>query len=250
MTYGSALPVLTYKVTGYVNGDGASRVSGTPELSTNASAASPAGVYTVTPVVGTLSADNYTFAMVQGSITVNPGVATVTADNQSMTYGGTLPAMTYTVSGLLNGDTVTSAIRGAAQMTASGGGVSSVGQYGITPALGTLASTNYSFRFKGGSLTVAKAALTMTADSLSMKAGGTVPALTYTVSGLVNGDTASSAASGTPSLTTPATAASQAGIYPISATRGSLAAANYSVSYVAGTLTVTQSSTGSVNRRN
>ena len=250
MTYGSPLPVLTYKVTGYVNGDGASRVSGTPALSTSASSTSPAGVYAIIPAPGTLSADNYTFAMAPGSITVNQAVATITADNQSTTYGGALPAMTYTVSGLVNGDTASSAIRGAAQMVACGGSASAAGQYSITPALGTLAATNYSFRFRSGSLTVAKATLTMTADNLSMKAGGTVPALTYTASGLVNGDAASSATGGTPSLTTTAAATSLVGTYPISIARGSTTAANYSVSYVAGALTVTQSSTGSVNRRN
>jgi len=248
MTYGGPLPTLTYKVTGYVNGDGTSKISGTPVLSTNASAASPAGVYAVTPALGTLLADNYTFAMTPGVITVNQAVATVTADNQSMIYGTVLPAMTYTVSGLLNGDTA-SVISGAAQMTVSGAsGPPVVGQYSITPALGTLTSTNYSFRFRGGSLTVAKATLTVTADNLSMQAGSPVPALTYTVSGLVNGDTTVSAASGTPSLTTTTVSTSPVGSYPIGITHGSMTASNYTFNFVRGTLTVTQTSASSGHR--
>lgn len=248
MTYGDSVPTLTYKVTGYVNGDGMSKVSGTPVLGTNASATSPVGVYTVTPALGTLLADNYTFAMTPGVITVNQAVATVTADNQSMIYGAVLPAMTYTVSGLLNGDTA-SVISGAAQMTVSGAsGPPVVGQYSITPALGTLTSANYSFRFRGGSLTVAKATLTVTADNLSMHAGSPVPALTYTMSGLVNGDTTVSAASGTPSLTTTAVSTSPVGSYPISITHGNMTASNYTLNFVKGTLTVTQTSASSGHR--
>ena len=248
MTYGGELPALIYALTGYVNGDTWRVVTGTPILSTVASKTSPAGVYTVTSAVGTLSANNYSFAMVNGQLTVNQAVATVTANSQSMVYGAALPAMTYTVSGLLNGDTVASAISGAAQMTASGGSGSPVGQYTIIPALGTLASSNYSFHFKGAGLTVTKAALTVTADNLSMQAGGTVPALTYTVSGLVNGDTAALATSGTPSLTTTGVSTSPAGSYPINIAQGNMAAGNYTLNFVKGTLTVTQPSTGSGHR--
>ena len=250
MTYGGSLPALTYKVTGYVNNDTAHVVTGAPILSTVASKTSAAGVYTITSAAGTLSADNYSFVMVNGQLTVNQAVATVTADNQSMIYGSALPAMTYTVSGLLNGDTAASAISGTAQMTASGGNGSPVGQYTITPALGTLASTNYSFRFKGGSLTIAKAILTVTANNLSMQTGSTVPALTYAVSGLVNGDTAASAASGTPSLTTTAVSTSPAGSYPINIAHGNMVSSNYTLSFVKGTLTVGQSSTGSSHKSN
>jgi len=245
MTYGGELPALTSTVTGYVNGETWRVVTGAPILSTVASKTSPAGVYPVTSAAGTLSANNYNFVMVNGQLTVSKAVATVAANSQSMTYGAVLPAMTYTVSGLLNGDTVASAISGAAQMTASGGSGSPVGQYTINPALGTLASSNYSFQFKGGSLTVAKAALTVTANNLSMQAGSTVPALTYTVNGLVNGDTAASATSGTPSLATTAVPTSAAGSYPISIVQGNMAAGNYTLNFVKGTLTVTQSSTGS-----
>ena len=183
--------------------------------------------------------------MAPGVLTVNQAVATITAGNQGMIYGSTVPAMTYTVSGLVNGDTAATAIHGAPQMTAVGGSTSPVGEYSIMPALGTLTAVNYSFRFKSGSLTIAKAALNVTANNLSMQAGSPLPALTYTVSGLMNGDMAASATSGTPSLTTSAVAASPAGSYPINITRGSMAAANYVLNFVAGTLTIAQPSTSS-----
>jgi hypothetical protein len=58
-----------------------------------------------------------------------------------------------------------------------------------------------------------------------------------TYSGFVNSDTEAVLA-GAPSVTTTATATSSIGSYPITATAGTLAAANYSFAFVPGTLTV------------
>ena len=46
--YGAVNPALTYAITGFVDGDTASVVSGTANLSTTAIAASPAGTYPIT----------------------------------------------------------------------------------------------------------------------------------------------------------------------------------------------------------
>ena len=40
-TYGAAVPALTYRISGFVNGDTSSAVSGTPGLSTSAASSSP-----------------------------------------------------------------------------------------------------------------------------------------------------------------------------------------------------------------
>jgi len=89
-------------------------------------------------------------------------------------------------------------------------------------------------------ITVNRAALTVTANNLSMKAGSAVPALTYVMSGFVNGDTQGKATTGAPKLTTTATSKSAAGKYPITVAGWSLASANYGFSFVNGTLTVTK----------
>ena len=60
---------------------------------------------------------------------------------------------------------------------------------------------------------------------------------TASYGGFVNGDT-TSVLSGAPGLTTSATVTSPVGIYLITATNGTLAATNYSFSFVNGTLTV------------
>lgn len=88
---------------------------------------------------------------------------------------------------------------------------------------------------QGGSIASAPATLTITADDKTRAYGQANPALTYTVSGLVNGDTAETVLTGT--LATTATAGSPPGSYAI--TQGSLAAnANYTISFTGATLTV------------
>jgi hypothetical protein len=86
---------------------------------------------------------------------------------------------------------------------------------------------------------VTQAVLTVTANSASKVYGSTNPAFTPTYSGFVNGDT-SAVLTGSPSLTTTATAASPVGSYTITAAVGTLAAANYSFVFVNGTLTITK----------
>ena len=90
-----------------------------------------------------------------------------------------------------------------------------------------------------GTLTVTPAGLTITADDQSKVYGAALPALTASYSGLVNGDTAASLTT-PPTLTTTATAGSHVGTYAITASGA--ACADYTISYVAGTLTVTPAS--------
>src|SRR5205814_522711 len=81
-----------------------------------------------------------------------------------------------------------------------------------------------------------KAALTIAADNQTRLYGATSPALTVTYAGFVNGDTSASLTT-PPTVTTTATVASAVGTYPI--TVNGAVSANYTMSYVAGTLTVT-----------
>ncbi len=73
---------------------------------------------------------------------------------------------------------------------------------------------------------------------------GDSPALTYNITGLVNGDTAASVTTGAPVLSTTATSASPTGQYAITITQGTLTAttSNYALtasSFVNGTFTIT-----------
>jgi hypothetical protein len=87
-------------------------------------------------------------------------------------------------------------------------------------------------------ISVEKANLTVTANSLSMTKGAAVPALTYSMKGFVNADTQATATTGQPALSTTATSKSAVGTYPITVKIGTLAAANYSLALANGKLTV------------
>ena len=229
--YGAALPTFTASYSGFVNGDTAASL-GTPViLATTATASSPIGVYPLTAsgAVGT----NYSISYTAGTLTVTAAPLIVTANSTNKVYGAALPTLTASYSGFVNGDTAAnldSPVILATTATAS----SPIGVYPVTAS--GAASTNYSVSFVSGTLTVTTAPLTITADSTNKVYGATLPLLTASYSGFVNGDTASSL--GTPvTLATTATASSPIGIYTITASGA--VGTNYSISYVAGTLTVT-----------
>ena len=229
--YGAALPTLTASYSGLVNGDDASSLTSPVVLSTSASAASDVGTYPITPS-GAASA-NYTISFVAGTLTVTPAALTITADDKSKVYGAALPTLTASYSGFVNGDDASS-LTSPVVLSTSASAASDVGTYPITPS--GAAGANYTISFVAGTLTVTPAALTITADDKSKVYGAALPTLTASYSGFVNGDTASSLTSPVV-LSTSASAASDAGTYPI--TPSGAASANYTISFVAGTLTVT-----------
>src|SRR5439155_19105647 len=83
------------------------------------------------------------------------------------------------------------------------------------------------------------ATLTVTADDQTKAYGAANPPLMVHYSGFVNGDTAASLTT-LPTISTTATTASAVGTYPITASGA--ASANYTISYLNGTLTVTPAS--------
>ena len=226
MTYGGTQPALTATYTTLVNGDTPSAISGL-ELST-VPATSHAGSYAIT-ASGATDPD-YTITLVNGTLTIGKAALTITANNQSMTYGGTQPALTATYTTLVNGDTP-SAIGGLVLSTVPAS--SHAGSYAITASGAT--DPDYNITLVNGTLTIGKAALTITANNQSMTYGGTQPALTATYTTLVNGDTPS-AISGLELSTVPAT--SHAGSYAISASGAT--DPDYNITLVNGTLTIGQ----------
>ena len=226
--YGAALPGLTYTTSTLVNGD-TTLTALTGALTTTATASSSVGSYAI--IQGTLTAANYTITFVPGSLSVTPAPLTVTAATPNKVYGAALPSLTYTTGTLVNGDTTLTALTGALATTATAS--SSVGSYSITQ--GTLAAANYTITFVPGSLSVTPAPLTVTVASPNKVYGAALPSLTYTTGTLVNGDTMATALTGL--LTTTATASSSVGGYPV--TQGTLAAANYTITFVPGSLSVT-----------
>ncbi|MEI6656184.1 MAG: Ig-like domain repeat protein, partial [Verrucomicrobiota bacterium] len=69
---GTAIPPLTYTLSGFKNGEDASSagVTGAPTLSTTATLSSPVGSYPITCTVNTLAAVNYSFTPVNGTLSI------------------------------------------------------------------------------------------------------------------------------------------------------------------------------------
>jgi hypothetical protein len=99
-------------------------------------------------------------------------------------------------------------------------------------------ATNYALTQPTGlTATIAAAPLILQANNLTMNAGGPVPTLTFTATGLVGTDTTTTAFTTQPILTTTATSASPAGTYPINISGG--VAPNYTITqYIPGSLSV------------
>jgi hypothetical protein len=243
---GKLFTAFTAHLTGFANGENATSagVTGAAGFTGSAVTAVGAGSYTIAPTAASLAAANYDFtSFINATLAISKAHLTVAADNQSKTYDGKLfTAFTAHLTGFANGENATSAgVMGAAGFTGSAVTAVGAGSYTITPTAASLAAANYDFTsFTNGALTINKAPLTVTADSKSKVYGAPLPTLTASYNGFVNGDTPSSLA--TPvTLTTAATAASDVGSYPISASNA--AANNYAIGFVSGTLTVAQAQT-------
>ena len=184
-------------------------------------------------------AGNYTIATPAiATASITPAPLTVTANPATMVYGGKVPTLTDTATGLVGRDTVATALTGSLATTATS--KSSVGDYPITQGTLTAVNGDYTITFTGSTLSVTPAPLTITANDVSTVYGAPLPALTASYSGFVNNDTAASLTT-PPSLTTPATATSPVGTYPISVSGAS--SSDYTITYVPGTITIAKAGT-------
>ncbi len=166
---------------------------------------------------------------------LNPAPLTVTANAAAMIYGAPLPAFGASFAGLLAPDTPASL--GMLTYTTPATSGSPVGIYPITPA--GLVTSNYSVTYVAGTLTVVKALLAVAAENKSRTYGEPNPLFSALITGFQNGETlATSGVTGSPSLTTTASTASNAGSYPIVAGPGTLASGNYSFSFINGVLVI------------
>ena len=73
---GTANPIFTDIIIGFVNGDTSAIVSGVASFSTTAVTVSPVGTYPITVTAGNLSASNYTFSFVNGALIITAAAAT------------------------------------------------------------------------------------------------------------------------------------------------------------------------------
>jgi gliding motility-associated-like protein len=222
--YGQANPTLTFTYTGLVNGD--TKVSTEPTISTTSTSSSGTGTYPITLTGG--SDSNYDLTLVNGTLEVTKASATITAQNKTKVYGQANPTLTFTYTGLVNGDTKVSTEPTISTTATSSSGT---GTYPITLTGGS--DSNYDLTLVNGSMVITKASATVTAQNKTKVYGQANPTLTFTYTGLVNGDTKIATE---PTVSTTATSASGVGTYPINLSGG--ADSNYNISYVGASLTI------------
>jgi MBG domain-containing protein/YDG domain-containing protein/immunoglobulin I-set domain protein len=233
-----------YSITGFQNGETAGSVGVTLGglLAFNGSTGTSVNnVGTYTQTVGTLvlSSTNNNYVMNFGNPTpnnyvINPAALTITAVANTKTYDGTISAAaTPTISGLQGVDTVTSLAETYDTQNAGTGKTLSVSAYTVND---NNAGSNYVVSTVANTSGVINAAtLTVTANDQSKMCGMPNPLLTASYAGFVGGENIGVLTSPV-TLSTTATTGSGVGIYPI--TVSGVAAANYVINYVNGTLTV------------
>jgi len=177
--------------------------------------------------------ETYSTALATVTLNVNQAALTITADNKSKTYGAANPALTAAYSGFVNGDT-SAGLDTPVNLATTAVTGSPVGSYPITPS--GAVDTNYTITHTAGSLTVNPALLTVTAENKSRTYGAANPVFSATYAVFVNGEDPS-VLDASVVLSTSATAGSPVGSYPITATGA--ADANYTVTHVNGSLSVT-----------
>ena len=222
-----AMPELKAVYSGFKNEETETVLTKKPTLSTEAKADSPAGEYEVT--VSGAEAENYEITYQPGKLTVTSADAiTVTVKNASRVYGDANPAFEYTLSGGTEEQ-----LGGQLEITTEAVSTSKVGEYAIKAAKGTATYAN--LVFVDGTLTIAKAPLTITAKNYIIKQGESLPTFEATYEGFKNNET-SSVLTTQPTIRTTATSASEPGTYEIVASGAE--AENYDITYVKGTLTI------------
>lgn len=183
---------------------------------------------------------------VQMTFGVGQKLIMVTASSPaSQTYGTTsAPSIDCTADGFVGGDTFVTAPGGTVYDSTGAsvaiGSSSPVGDY-ETQCSGGVVGSNYTIAYLRGSFSIVRAPLSITAGDGSMTYGGTVPVITPSYDGFVNGDGASTLTTA-PTCSTTATSSSPVGSYP--STCSGAVAGNYTITYQPGTVHVTPASAG------
>jgi hypothetical protein len=231
VTYGGVAPTITPIYAGLENGDSAPATA--PGCSSPVDSSTPAGSYTSS--CSGAADPNYTISYLHGSVTVKPAALTITASSPTMTYGGSVPAITAGYSGFIPGDG-TASLTTLPECYTTATSSSAVASAPATICYGA-SDPNYTITYTKGAVTVDRAPLTITAASTSMTYGSTPPAVTPNYSGFVNNDNASDLTT-QPTCSTTASSATPAGTLSSANSCSGASAANYTIEYLNGSVTV------------
>ena len=223
-TYGSATPVLSGTVTGFVLGETqATATAGTLDFTNTATATSNVGSYGINGSGLTADHGNYVFVQAGSNataLTINPATLTYTANKAGQAYGTNNMVFSGTVTGFVFGQTLQQETTGTTVFTSNTTASSDVGSYAITGSGLTVTSANYVSTIAQAAgnttaLTINPATLTYVANAASQTYGTANTVFSGAVTGFVLGQTQASATAGTLSFNSSATASSNVGSYTI-----------------------------------
>ena len=217
--YGDANPTFEYTTSG-------GTLSGTPEITCEATATSPVGSYDIIVKKGSVTNEKVTF--VNGTLTITKAPLKIKVGNYNKKEGEENPEFTLTYEGFKNNETET-VLTKKPTVTCNATKDSSPGEYEIK--VSGAEATNYEITYSNGKLLVIdKRPVTITAKDYSRVYGDANPTFEYTTSGGV--------LAGIPEMSCEANATSPVGTYDIIVKKGSVL--NDEVTYVKGTLTITK----------
>jgi hypothetical protein len=183
--------------------------------------------YTISATLSpTAVLSNYNITYNTANFTITAKSLTITAVAKSKIYGDADPTLTYTTSGLVNGETAAVLTGGLTRATGE-----NVGTHAINR--GTLANSNYAITFTPANLTIGAKPITVTAAAKSKTYGDADPVFTFTAGegDLVGGDALTG-------VSVARISGESVGTYAIA--QGSVTAGNnYTISYVPANLTIT-----------
>jgi hypothetical protein len=176
-------------------------------------------------------AGNYTFnTTASTTANITQRALIVSATGIAKVYDGMTTATVTLADNRVAGDVFTDSYTSASFSDANAGTGKTVNVTGISIS-GTDAG-NYTYNTTATTTAdITKATITVSANSATKVLNAPNPTFTASYSGFVNGETATTALTGSPSLTTTATTTSPVGNYQITAALGTLAAANYSFTF-------------------
>lgn len=228
ITYGTALSATQLNAT--------ASVAGTYAYSKPVGTVLNAGVnQTLTVTFTPTDQVNYNVVNKSVQIDVNKAPLTATAVNASRAYGFANPNFTINYSGFVNNDAV-DVINTLPTASTTAGLTTAVSASPVAITLSGGLDDNYTISLVNANLTITRAPLTARAANQTRIYGAANPPNTITYTGFRNGETVSSITA--PTATTAASPTTIVGTADINVTGGS--AANYTITNVKGTLTITQ----------
>ncbi|MCU1693619.1 MAG: Gliding motility-associated C-terminal protein [Frankiales bacterium] len=228
ITYGDALPTFTPKGVGFVNGDTTAALGKglLCDVAVTGIAPVTSDGYPITCGGGVTG--NYEVATTTGTLTVAPKALTITASSPSSVYGATVPVVVPLYSGLTAGDTAPKTAPSCSSTVPASG---IVGTYPASCA--GAADSNYAIDYAGGTQTVTRAPVVVTASSPTGSYLEPVPAVLADYVGLAKGQTVPTTAA---TCSSTATTTSAPGTYPT--TCKDTSDLNHSFTYKPGVLTI------------